>query len=267
MHVLDFLHTLFVQDLSYSTINTARSALNCYLMDTNLDNSTYTVSTHPCVNRYMKGVFNSRTPTPKYSDIWDVNIVLDFIKQWYPLSGLSLKFVTYKLVILLALTTGQRCQTLASLDTQAMTKTDEQFVFHLTVHMKQNRPGNVFSTVYVRRYPQAELCVYRTLDYYLDRTSKLRSSTQLLVSTVKPHNGVTASTVSRWIKTLLSLSGVDTTTFKAHSTRVAVASKASASLPTDVILKHVGWASDCVFRKYYDKPIRNDDLFASTVLQ
>ena len=214
----------------------------------------------------MKGVSNSRTPTPKYSDIWDVNIVLDF-KQWYPQSGLSLKFVTYKLVIPLALTIGQRCQTLASLDTQGMTKTDEQFVFHLTAHMKQNRPGNVFSTVYVRRYHQATLCFYRTLDYYLDRTSKSRSSTQLLVSTVKPHNGVTASTVSRWIETLLSLSGVDTTTFKAHSTQVVAASKASASLPTDVILKHVGWASDSVFRKYYDKPIRNDDLFASTVLQ
>ena len=71
--------------------------------------------------------------------------------------------MTYKLVILLALTTGQRCQTLASLDTQAMTKTDEQFVFHLTDHMKQNRPDNIFSTVHVRRYHQTGLCVYRTL--------------------------------------------------------------------------------------------------------
>ena len=162
---------------------------------------------------------------------------------------LPLKYVTDKFVILLALTTGQRCQTLASLDTQAMTKTDEQFVFHVTNHMKQNRPGNIFSTVHVRRYRQTELCVYRTLEHYLERTAQLRSSSKLLVSSVKPHGGVTTSTVGRWIKTLLSLSRVDTTRFKAHSTRVAAASKASASLPTDVILKHIGWASDCVFRK------------------
>ena len=68
--VLDFLHTLYAQDLSYSTINTARSALNCYLMDAHLHSTNHTVSTHPFVTRYMKGVFNSRTPTPKYSDTW-----------------------------------------------------------------------------------------------------------------------------------------------------------------------------------------------------
>ena len=265
--VLEFLHSFYEQELSYSTINTARSAINCYLMDANLHSTNHTISTHPFVTRYMKGVFNSRTPTPKYSDTWDVNIVLDFIKEWQVLPTLPLKHVTYKLVMLLALTTGQRCQTLASLDTQSMTKTDEQFVFHLTDHMKQNRPGNIFSTVYVRRYHNPELCVYRTLEHYLERTSKLRSSSKLLVSSVKPHSGVTTSTIGRWIKTLLSLSGIDTTRFKAHSTRVASASKASASIPTDVILKHIGWASDCVFRKYYDKPIRQDDLFATSVLQ
>ena len=196
-----------------------------------------------------------------------MNIVLDFIKKWHLLPTLPLKYVTYKLVIPLALTTGQRCQMLASLDTQAMTtKTDEQFVFHLTDHMKQNRPGNIFSTVHVRRYHQTELCVYRTLEHYLERTAKLRSSSKLLVSSVKPYGGVTTSTIGRWIKTLMSQSGVDTTRFKAHSTRVAAASKASASLSTDVILKHTGWASDCVFRKYYDKPIRQDSLFANSVL-
>ena len=80
---LEFLHTLYEQDRSYSTINTARSALNCYLMDAHLHSTNHTISAHPFVTRYMKGVFNSRTPTPKYSDTWDVNIVLDFIKKWH----------------------------------------------------------------------------------------------------------------------------------------------------------------------------------------
>jgi hypothetical protein len=31
-NVLNFLHTLYAQDLSYSTINTARSALSGYLI-------------------------------------------------------------------------------------------------------------------------------------------------------------------------------------------------------------------------------------------
>ena len=60
-HALEFLQTLYERDLSYSAINTARAALNCYLLDNKLHNTPYTVSTHPFVNRYMKGVFNSRT--------------------------------------------------------------------------------------------------------------------------------------------------------------------------------------------------------------
>ena len=109
-HVLEFLQTLYKRDLSYTTINTARAALNCYLLDHELHNTPYTLSTHPFVNRYMKGVFNSRTPTPKYSDTWDIKIVLDFIKNWHPLTDSAPKHVTYKLVIWLALTMGQRCQ-------------------------------------------------------------------------------------------------------------------------------------------------------------
>jgi integrase len=265
--VLEFLYSLYEHELSYSTINTARSALTSYLMNTNLRDTPYTVSTHPFINRFMKGVFNSRKPTPKYSETWDVNIVLGFIKKWYPLNTLSLKDLTYKLVILLALTTGQRCQTLVSLNTQTMTKTVKHYVFHLNDHVKQNRPGYVFSTVFVRRYHQQEVCVYRTLEHYLDRTAAIRRSNKLFVSVVKPHDKISTNTLSRWIKTLLTLSGIDTTKFKAHSTRAACASKASNSLPIDVILNHVGWASDCVFRKYYDKPIVREGVFENAVLQ
>ncbi|CAB4027193.1 Transposon Tf2-6 poly [Paramuricea clavata] len=139
----------------------------------------------------------------------------------------------------------------------------------LTEHIKQNRPGNVFSTFHVSKYHQEELCVYRTLKCYLYRTATLRSSTstRLLISYVKPHGAVTTNTLSRWIKQLLTLSGIDTSIFKAHSTRAASVSKVAAFLPVDVILKHVGWSSDCVFRKHYNKPIVDNNLFQNAVLQ
>ena len=135
--------------------------------------------------------------------------------------------------------------------------------------MKQNRPGQVFSGVQVRKFHQEEQCVCRTLQCYLDRASTLRSRTtsQLLISYVKPHNAVTTNTVSRWIKQVLTLSGIDIRTFKAHSTRAASVSKASNSLPVDVILKHVGWSSDCVFRKYYNKPVLDGGVYQTAVLQ
>jgi hypothetical protein len=39
--------------------------------------------------------------------------------------------------------------------------------------------------------------VYGTLEYYMSVTEKLRTSTKLLVSFIKPYSAVTASTVGR----------------------------------------------------------------------
>ncbi len=83
-----------------------------------------------------------------------------------------------------------------------MTKTNEYYVFHLNDHVKQNRPGYVFSTVFVRRYQPQEVCVYRKLEHYLDRTAAIRRSNKLLVSFVKPHDKISTNTSSRWIRTL-----------------------------------------------------------------
>ena len=121
--ILRFLHTLYRQDLSYSTINTARSALSTLLMQHSSYNH-HCLTTHPFIIRYMKGVFNSRKPTPKYSETWNVNLVLDRLKALHPLADLSLKALSHKLVMLLALTSGQPCQTLAALNISNMKKTE-----------------------------------------------------------------------------------------------------------------------------------------------
>jgi len=267
-YILRFLHTLYQQDLSYSTLNTARSALSTLLMQ----HSSYgyhCLTTHPLIIRYMKGIFNSRKPTPKYSETWNVNLVLDHLKTLHPLTDLSLKALSHKLVMLLALTSGQRCQTLAALNISNMKKTEPYYLFGLEEHAKQNRPGNVLSSFCVRKYDHANLCPYQALQHYLERTSMLHgtTTTKLFISYVKPHKAIGTHTLGRWIKQLLRDSGIDTTIFKAHSTRAASVSKVSHSLPTDTILQQVGWTSDCVFRKFYNKPIVTANLFQEAVLQ
>ena len=67
------------------------------------------------------------------------------------------------------------------------------------------------------KYPVQELCVYETLSYYIKTTEKLRNSTKLLVSFIKPHRAVTSSTIGRWIKIVLGQAGVDTGSFSGHS--------------------------------------------------
>ena len=60
---LDFLAGLYDKHLTYSTVNTARSALpSILLMDT-----CRKFGSHPLTVRFMKGVFEKRTAHPKYT--------------------------------------------------------------------------------------------------------------------------------------------------------------------------------------------------------
>ena len=91
---LDFLMTLYNQGLSYSTINTARSAiLSIITVD-----SGKPFGAHPFAKRFPKGIYVLRKPQLKYTS-----------GPYIP-DALSLKSLTLKLVMLLLLVTGQRGQ-------------------------------------------------------------------------------------------------------------------------------------------------------------
>jgi hypothetical protein len=64
----------------------------------------------------LKGVFETKPALPRYTCIWDVEIVLKYLKNLGPNTELTLKLLTLKLVMLLGLLSGQRCQTLHSLN-------------------------------------------------------------------------------------------------------------------------------------------------------
>ena len=66
----------------------------------------FPVGKHPLISRLFKGVFNLRPPRPKYIEFWSVDQVVEHLKGWG--SDLNLKYLTWKLVILLALSTVGR---------------------------------------------------------------------------------------------------------------------------------------------------------------
>ena len=72
--LLHFLTELFEAKCGYSALNTARSALSTFI----------------------KGVFQSRTTCILYTEIWDVNVVLSYLKTLSPIAKLSIKDLTYK---------------------------------------------------------------------------------------------------------------------------------------------------------------------------
>lgn len=70
------------------------------------------IGSHPDVCRTIKGVFEERPSLLKYKDPWDVNVVLKYLDSLPVVEDLSLKELTLRMCMLLALVTGQRGQAL-----------------------------------------------------------------------------------------------------------------------------------------------------------
>ena len=238
--VIEFLLTLFNNGLSYSSLNTARSALSSILPS--IDG--IPVGQHPLVIRFLKGVFESRPAMPRYTAVWDVHQVLDYLKTLSPVNEISLKSSSLKLTMLLALVTAQRGQSLLFLNVDSMIDSGSSIVFRLQEHVKQSKPGSKGMVIELKSFTDPRICVVTTLKEYLTRTKfarETRSCSQLLLSYVKPYGPVSRDTISRWVKFVLQSSGIDVNIFKPHSTRSASTSKAKLSdVPLADILDK-GW--------------------------
>ena len=260
---LDFLTELFESNLSYSVINTARSAVSSIVV---CENRNQSIGSHYLVSRLLKGCYELRPPTPRYKEIWDVSPMLQYLKTLSPVRAISLKNLSFKLVSLIALTTACRGDTLHQLNLEHMKTGKSPYSF--SVKMKQSKQSLVAPLVILSAYPaDRRLCVVMVMQEYLRRTQDLRKSQkQLFISYLKPHQAVTKSTIARWIKTTMISSGINTNHFKPHSTCAAASSKAITSIPLDHILNTVGWTQESTFSKFYKKTIVKSSRFAESIL-
>jgi hypothetical protein len=198
----------------------------------------------------MRGIFNIKPPLPRYQFTWDVSIVLNFLKTLYPLEGLSIKLLTLKVTALIALACAPRAQTLVSMNIDNMNIRKRDILFWFPNLLKTSKMGKRFQLV-LEHYTEESLCVMHTVLFYLKCTKGLRKSRSLLVSYVT-YEAVATSTVARWLKTVLTLSGIDSSLFKAHSFRSASVSAAyDGGCSLDKILKSADWKSDKNFYKFY----------------
>ena len=134
------------------------------------------VVTHTLVSRFMKGIHKGSPPTPRYQSTWDVQPVLTYLAATNPVDKLDLKMLTLKLVMLIALVSAQRGQSLHILDIGpgCMKEVPDGYEFLLSAHIKQSRPGYKAPTVVLRAYPaNPSLCVCTCLRW-LDRIFKSR---------------------------------------------------------------------------------------------
>ena len=105
---IEFLTQYFNSGVGYSAVNSERCALSTIIST----RSNLTFGKLPIASRFLRGMFNIRPSLPKYVVTLDVNIVFNYIKSLPPLEQCSLKILSHRLVILLALTITKRDQTL-----------------------------------------------------------------------------------------------------------------------------------------------------------
>ena len=124
-----FLTELYKDGANHSTVNLARSAVSAYV---NVP-GTASIGSHPVVCRLLKGVFEQRPSLPKYTETWDVDTVMDSLAEWPDTHLLSLKQLTLRTVVLLALLSGQRGQSIHCLQVEDNKLHDNRCVIVCTV--------------------------------------------------------------------------------------------------------------------------------------
>ena len=207
----------------------------------------------------MAGVHNNRPPQPRYTFMWDMGVVLRYIKDRMPHnSKLSNKELTFKLTGLLALASAGRASMIHHLNITFLAKSKTMYKFYFNKLHKSWRNGKPPPEVTYYDFPQ-DKCIrpIQTLEDYIARSEQWRekhSEKQLLLATINPHQPV-----SVWLLSLLSWAGIDTDTFKGHSTRSASSSKAkTVGVPIGEVLKRGCWTGVKTWQERYNNDIHEE---------
>lgn len=219
--IIKFLNSRFVEGTSYASINSCKSALSL-ILNIREEDQKY-------LKRFLKGIYNQRPSAPRYEATWDTYPVLQYIENLHPLESLNLYQLSLKLITLMALTTGHRIQTFSKININDINISQTEVVITVPERIKTSKLNMLEPKLqfpFFRDKP--ELCVASTILFYIKKTSEIRpkNESNLIITIKKPHRAATSQTLSRWLKEVLQLSGIDTNLYKGYSFRHAATSAA-----------------------------------------
>ena len=251
---------LFNTGLSASTLKFARSSISFFIKESHGE-----LICHAHIGRLMKAFEKMRPTVPRYVVTWDVKKVLDFLGEWYPNGTLSLKQLTLKTCMLIAITSSDRAQTIHRMRSDHCVYSAKGVEFPVFSRLKTSRHLRRPRVVTCPKWSVPSLDVALCVTDYMARTVPLRvrairqgrpKPTQLFLS-YKSGLPVACNTISRWLKSVMSMSGIDTSYFSGHSTRVASVSKAKRRGATpNQIIGQGDWTNASTLNRHYDREIQ-----------
>ena len=109
------------------------------------------------------------------------------------------KELSYKLVMLLALLSGRRCQTLHCLSVSSLKMSDSKCMFAMDV-LNSLAKENIWHLRCSWLSVKMKKCVVSVLKEYLCRTKEIQAKeNQVLLSYQAPHKPVSRNTLARWL--------------------------------------------------------------------
>lgn len=164
-----------------------------------------------------------------------------------------------RLVLLFALGTAHRTQTLASTKLANIKNSSEGYEIEIPNRIKTFRPGapgqSLLALPVFSENPK--LYIMLTIDEYIKATSHLRGDINNFLLTIKkPIRTASPTMINRWIRAAMSRCGISKR-FTAHSTRHAATSAAlKKGINLETIRKTAGWSNNSqVFAKHYNRTI------------
>ena len=165
--VVYFLANLYSEGYQYQSLNAYWSAIS----STHQYVDGVSVGNHHTVTWLLQGVFNSRPPQPRYAAFWDVGVVIQLFEGLEANKDLSLKHLTMKTVMLLALTRPSRSADLSKLNLQMRSFKSNGVVFRPVHLAKQSRLSKPLADFFFPSFDEDHtICPMVTLTAYEERT-------------------------------------------------------------------------------------------------
>ena len=161
---------------------------------------------------------------------------------------LSLKDLTNKFAILMDLVSACRGSELHKLNPALMTYKTDEVIFHITGLTKSKRPSKPHISVIFQKYAEdPQLDVIESNRTYITMPKNYRLAENhkqsLFLSYKAPFKRVATSSIAWWLKLVIAEAEVNTSVFKAHSTRATYTSKAQMQgLSTARIIERANWS-------------------------
>ncbi|CAG4993849.1 unnamed protein product [Parnassius apollo] len=121
----------FDEGMSYGSLNSIRSALSLLIGSH--------IGINDQIKRLFKGFYRLRPNNPKYQFTWNVSEVFNYL-ELHQMDTKDVKFQTKKTAMLFALATGQRAQTLASVEIDKIKIENDKICITISKLLKTSGP-------------------------------------------------------------------------------------------------------------------------------